>query len=445
MDFDMEESPRSSSPAESMLSLSDAASASARKRKEALELPLPADALPPRKRAKTAVEKEQRRVQRILRNRQAAQSSREKKRKQMEELEVVNETLVSENKFAQSRLAQVETENASLRSRLDDMAVKLEQMQKFVNSFNQGSPRPKVELDPVPSPQIKAEYTDTIPIEALIPTETYLTPSIVAGSRDLLDDSSIDAPNCPSFLLTKPSTLAMSENIMTTFTTISDAQAESAFKSMHHPAAVMLLDLQRRYLLVLITCLVPWMVRMVVMSTILPKITSHLFLTWQLRRRSSQIHQSVAKKISRASHFSTSTRLQSRLLQQLSHIRRFKHQFQHQLLRSRVHLQDKDIRSALQLSLRSSIFRHMALAYSSLGDRVLADATGQEQQWKQPVRLIDPFFAVSSSSLVSLFGELFGKDETGQMIEDVQGLYGLVRTANGLVGNNSKLINTFYG
>ncbi|CCH43526.1 Transcriptional activator HAC1 [Wickerhamomyces ciferrii] len=43
--------------------------------------------LPPRKRAKTKEEKEQRRVERILRNRKAAHASREKKRKHVEFLE----------------------------------------------------------------------------------------------------------------------------------------------------------------------------------------------------------------------------------------------------------------------------------------------------------------------------------------------------------------------
>lgn len=43
--------------------------------------------LPPRKRAKTKEEKEQRRVERILRNRRAAHASREKKRKHVEFLE----------------------------------------------------------------------------------------------------------------------------------------------------------------------------------------------------------------------------------------------------------------------------------------------------------------------------------------------------------------------
>lgn len=43
--------------------------------------------LPPRKRAKTEAEKEQRRIERIIRNRKAAHASREKKRKHVEQLE----------------------------------------------------------------------------------------------------------------------------------------------------------------------------------------------------------------------------------------------------------------------------------------------------------------------------------------------------------------------
>ncbi|GME71694.1 unnamed protein product [Ambrosiozyma monospora] len=50
-------------------------------------LNLPAGSLPPRKRAKTEEEKEQRRVERILRNRRAAHASREKKRRHVEHLE----------------------------------------------------------------------------------------------------------------------------------------------------------------------------------------------------------------------------------------------------------------------------------------------------------------------------------------------------------------------
>lgn len=56
-------------------------------------LPEPKTNLPPRKRAKTEDEKEQRRVERVLRNRRAAQSSRERKRLEVEALEQRNKEL----------------------------------------------------------------------------------------------------------------------------------------------------------------------------------------------------------------------------------------------------------------------------------------------------------------------------------------------------------------
>lgn len=67
------------------------------KRKEVITLPLPPGTLPPRKRAKTKDEKEQRRIERIMRNRQAAHASREKKRRHVEELEKKCVCLTSEN------------------------------------------------------------------------------------------------------------------------------------------------------------------------------------------------------------------------------------------------------------------------------------------------------------------------------------------------------------
>ncbi|KAF7560052.1 hypothetical protein G7046_g4111 [Stylonectria norvegica] len=59
-------------------------------------LPEPKTNLPPRKRAKTQDEKEQRRVERVLRNRRAAQSSRERKRLEVEALEQKNKVLEDE-------------------------------------------------------------------------------------------------------------------------------------------------------------------------------------------------------------------------------------------------------------------------------------------------------------------------------------------------------------
>ncbi len=61
----------------------------AKKRKSwGQQLPEPETTLPPRKRAKTDGEKEQRRIERIKRNRAAAHNSRERKRQEAEDLAV---------------------------------------------------------------------------------------------------------------------------------------------------------------------------------------------------------------------------------------------------------------------------------------------------------------------------------------------------------------------
>jgi transcriptional activator HAC1 len=80
-------------------------------------LPEPKTNLPPRKRAKTEDEKEQRRVERVLRNRRAAQSSRERKRLEVEGLE-------QRNKELETALLQAQQMNLTL----------LEEIQKFRQS-----------------------------------------------------------------------------------------------------------------------------------------------------------------------------------------------------------------------------------------------------------------------------------------------------------------------
>jgi len=69
------------------------------------QLPEPKTNLPPRKRAKTEDEKEQRRVERVLRNRRAAQSSRERKRLEVEALDSVKQQLERRVKDMELQLA----------------------------------------------------------------------------------------------------------------------------------------------------------------------------------------------------------------------------------------------------------------------------------------------------------------------------------------------------
>jgi transcriptional activator HAC1 len=92
-------------------------------------LPEPKTNLPPRKRAKTEDEKEQRRVERVLRNRRAAQSSRERKRKEVEALEDKNKQLIEALNKAQKENDHMARQLADLQRRLTsvDKSVTLSQ------------------------------------------------------------------------------------------------------------------------------------------------------------------------------------------------------------------------------------------------------------------------------------------------------------------------------
>ncbi|RDL41639.1 Uncharacterized protein BP5553_01618 [Venustampulla echinocandica] len=82
------------------------------------QLPEPKTNLPPRKRAKTEDEKEQRRVERVLRNRRAAQSSRERKRQEVEALEAEKHAIERRNQDLEMRLAHMEEQNLRLQQEL---------------------------------------------------------------------------------------------------------------------------------------------------------------------------------------------------------------------------------------------------------------------------------------------------------------------------------------
>jgi transcriptional activator HAC1 len=83
------------------------------------QLPTPKTTLPPRKRAKTEDEKEQRRVERVLRNRRAAQTSRERKRQEVEALEAQKLEIERRNKDLEMRLQDLEARNMELQQQLN--------------------------------------------------------------------------------------------------------------------------------------------------------------------------------------------------------------------------------------------------------------------------------------------------------------------------------------
>lgn len=78
-----------------------------------------------RKRAKTEDEKEQRRIERVLRNRAAAQTSRERKRLEMEKLETEKIRMEQQNQFLLQRLSQMEAENNRLSQQVAQLSAEV--------------------------------------------------------------------------------------------------------------------------------------------------------------------------------------------------------------------------------------------------------------------------------------------------------------------------------
>ncbi|KAI5298570.1 hypothetical protein KEM55_003232 [Ascosphaera atra] len=99
----------------------------AKKRKSwGQELPVPKTNLPPRKRAKTEDEKEQRRIERVLRNRAAAQTSRERKRLEVEKLENEKKKVEADNAVLLQRLAAMEQENMRLSQQVAHLSAEVQ-------------------------------------------------------------------------------------------------------------------------------------------------------------------------------------------------------------------------------------------------------------------------------------------------------------------------------
>ncbi|KMU90453.1 transcriptional activator hac1 [Coccidioides immitis H538.4] len=148
------------------------------------ELPIPKTNLPPRKRAKTEDEKEQRRIERVLRNRAAAQISRERKRLEIEKLETEKAKMEQQNRFLLQRLAQMEAEN----NRLSQQVAKLS---TEIRSSRGASPQSVSAPSPTLAPVLFKQEDDELPLEkvpiASPPTTIYSPSAAVIDSIDASD------------------------------------------------------------------------------------------------------------------------------------------------------------------------------------------------------------------------------------------------------------------
>ncbi|KAL5335676.1 hypothetical protein BJX70DRAFT_374468 [Aspergillus crustosus] len=160
----------------------------AKKRKSwGQELPVPKTNLPPRKRAKTDDEKEQRRIERVLRNRAAAQTSRERKRLEMEKLENEKINMEQQNQFLIQRLAQMEVENNRLSQQVAQLSAE-------VRGSRHSTPRSSspVSVSPTLTPILFKQEGNEVSLDRIpFPTPSVteysptLKPSSLAESSDL--------------------------------------------------------------------------------------------------------------------------------------------------------------------------------------------------------------------------------------------------------------------
>ncbi|KAI1940612.1 transcription factor that binds to CRE motif [Ophidiomyces ophidiicola] len=167
------------------------------------ELPTPKTNLPPRsvlskpgvvgdnvltsrrKRAKTEDEKEQRRIERVLRNRAAAQISRERKRLEIEKLETEKAKMEQQNRVLLQRLAQMEAENNRLSQQVAQLSTE-------IRSSRGASPQSSVSApSPTLSPILFKHDNEELIIEKTLipspPTTVYSPMTTVIDSIETSD------------------------------------------------------------------------------------------------------------------------------------------------------------------------------------------------------------------------------------------------------------------
>ncbi|KAL2836207.1 hypothetical protein BJY01DRAFT_222300 [Aspergillus pseudoustus] len=220
------------------------------------ELPVPKTNLPPRKRAKTDDEKEQRRIERVLRNRAAAQTSRERKRLEMEKLENEKIQMEQQNQFLIQRLAQMEAENNRLSQQVAQLSAE-------VRGSRHSTPRPTspTSVSPTLTPTLFKQEGDEIPLDRIpFPTPSVtdysptLKPSSLAESSDLtqhpaavLCDLQCQSPDSkemevPSRFLTSGTTSNL--NLQMTLQLLFLTMTSAAYSTVIHPLTQILQSLK---------------------------------------------------------------------------------------------------------------------------------------------------------------------------------------------------------
>ncbi|KAK5080212.1 transcription factor that binds to CRE motif [Exophiala xenobiotica] len=170
-----------------------------KKKRKAWGQPVPeiVPILPPRKRAKTAEEKEQRKNERILRNRRAADKSRQRQKAQQAGLEQQNKDLLSENAQLKEVLRKAGIQFTFTPPPSVDYSVssELEQQNESPHPvFSEPSPPTTVEHEsPCLAPQIDLERSMEPSTTSVLDTGLTQYPAVVLSPTDSLGQHDLDS------------------------------------------------------------------------------------------------------------------------------------------------------------------------------------------------------------------------------------------------------------
>ena len=210
-----------------------------------------------RKRAKTEDEKEQRRIERVLRNRAAAQTSRERKRLEMEKLENEKIEMAQTNQLLAQRLAQMEAENTRLNKQVAQLSAEVRG-----SSVSQGH-SPKATSPAAPSPTLTPtlfKQEEDLPLERVAfhtPSSTEdsptMKPSSLAESSDMAQHpaavlcglqcqsaDSKETERSPCLTSEQATSLTLQMMLQLLFLTMTSA----AYSAVVHPMSQILLSLK---------------------------------------------------------------------------------------------------------------------------------------------------------------------------------------------------------
>ncbi|KAJ3279275.1 hypothetical protein HK104_001595 [Borealophlyctis nickersoniae] len=155
-----------------------------------------------RKRKLTPEEREEKAKERIIRNRAAAQESRDKKRKYMEDLEATNSTLEQHNAELSRRLETVEATNRGLVSRLEELASQLTSLRsqfQSATSPDHGRKSTIPAADVVKREDTDEPYdgttTDVLSLGSILDIDTLMDDGLLASFVDFESDDTSNGDN----------------------------------------------------------------------------------------------------------------------------------------------------------------------------------------------------------------------------------------------------------